>query len=92
MKLIPVLTEKSLEEARRGSYTFLVDRGLNKDQIKKRIESVFGVHVTGVNTLNIKALSRKNLKGYIQREKGAKKAIVTLKDKEKIDLFEEKKK
>ncbi len=92
MKLIPLLTEKSLEAARRGSYTFLVGAGFNKSEVRKAIEAVFSVHVTGVHTLSVKGLSKKNFKGYIQKVKGAKKVMVTLKDKEKIDLFEEKKK
>lgn len=92
MKITPVLTEKSLEEAKEGRYTFWVERGLDKPQIKGEVEKVFGVHVTSVHTINFKGGEKKNLRGQMQSIKGRKKAIVTLAAEEKIDLFEEKSK
>lgn len=77
MKIIPVLTEKSMALAKDGMYTFWVDYGFNKRDIKKAIEKLFDVHVTGVRTINL-------------RGGRTKKAIVTLAKDEKIDLFEEK--
>ncbi|KKS81009.1 MAG: 50S ribosomal protein L23 [Candidatus Woesebacteria bacterium GW2011_GWC1_43_10b] len=91
MKLIPVLTEKSLAEAKKGNYTFWVLPGMNKNQIKKAISQVFGVNVVSVRTMNYQGIKRRNFKGQIQTTHPRKKTIVTLKDKEKIDLFEEKK-
>ena len=90
MKLTAVLTEKSLNDAKSGRYTFLVERGLTKMEIKKLVEDSFGVNVVSVRTANIKAGSKKNLRGQTQRSKAGKKAWVSLKEKEKIDLFEEK--
>jgi len=90
MKLTPILTEKSLTDAKSGSYTFTVDRGLTKPEIKKVIEEAFGVSVTSVRTANLKGGARKTLRGQTQKIKAGKKAWVTLKEKEKIDLFEEK--
>lgn len=79
MRIIPVLTEKSLDQAKEGNYTFWVDRRLNKNQIRNLVEETFGVHVTRVRTINVRGETRK-------------KATVALKEKEKINLFESKKK
>lgn len=91
MKLQPVLTEKSLGEAKRGNYTFWVEPSLTKHQIKRLIDDVFGVKVTKVRTLNLKKMVRKTLAGRKRVLSARKKAIVTLSGKDKIDLFEEKK-
>jgi large subunit ribosomal protein L23 len=90
MKLSPVLTEKSLADAKIGHYTFLVNRNLRKADIKKAIEEAFAVHVTGVRTANMKGGTKKNMRGKLQTKKAFKKAWVILAEKEKIDIFEEK--
>ena len=92
MKVIPVLTEKSLENAKDGIYTFWVGVRSNKHQVKGAIEKVFNVHVTRVRSVNYKGLVKRNLRGVMQKVKPKKKVFVTLKKDEKIDLFEEKKK
>ncbi|MFC1710280.1 50S ribosomal protein L23 [Patescibacteria group bacterium] len=92
MKVKPVITEKSLSDAKEGYYTFLVDKRLTKYQIRKIISDLFGVNVVRVRTLNYKAGEKRNYLGKSIKVKAKKKAIVTLKDKEKIDLFDEKKK
>lgn len=92
MKIIPILTEKTLAEAKKDHYTFWVDFGLNKNQIRRVIDKVFGVHITNIRTINFKGGSKKNFRGITQTVKNKKKAIVDLKGDEKIDLFEEKKK
>ena len=91
MKLTPILTEKSLAEAKKGHYTFWVLPSFKKGEIKSEIERVFEVHVTGISTMNYKGGTKRNTKGKMQEIKGAKKAVVSLKGDEKIDLFEEKK-
>ncbi|HLE49294.1 MAG TPA: 50S ribosomal protein L23 [Patescibacteria group bacterium] len=91
MKIKPVLTEKSLNEAKRGKYTFYVSKNLNKYQIKNLISGAFGVTVTSVKTMIKRGLIRKNYLGRKISKTAIKKAVVTLKDKEKIDLFESKK-
>ena len=88
MKLTPVLTEKSLTQAKKGFYTFWVERTMNKKTIKKEIEDLFNVHVTKIRTMNFKKEIKRNFKGIRQVKPAAKKTIVALKDKEKIDLFE----
>ncbi|OGM19451.1 50S ribosomal protein L23 [Candidatus Woesebacteria bacterium RIFCSPLOWO2_01_FULL_37_19] len=92
MRLEPLITEKSLSASRNGKYTFRVDKGLNKYQIAILIEKTFGVHVTSVRTLKQAGELKKTLSGRKRIIQPGKKAIVTLKEKEKIDLFEESKK
>lgn len=90
MKIIPVITEKSMLNAKSGKYTFYVDPGLTKDQIKRLISEVFKVHVMSVKTLVYKGRMKKNYRGIKITIPFKKKTIVTLGDKEKIDLFETK--
>jgi len=87
MKLKPVLTEKSLKFAEEGKYTFVVDKLMNKFKIKELVESTFAVTVTKVRTINIKGEIKKTVKGRIKRIKPFKKAIVVVKEGDKIDLF-----
>lgn len=91
MIIKPVITEKSLSEAKEGNYTFYVDKRLNKNQIKMLVEATFDVTVTKVRTLNVKGESKRNSLGKKKIVKPRKKAIVTLGEKDSIDLFEEKK-
>ena len=92
MRLIPILTEKTLAAAQDGHYTFWVDRRLNKHQIKKLIGEVFDVTVIKVRTLNVAGETKKTYQRKIKKVMPRKKAIVVLKGKEKINAFEGKKK
>ncbi|KKU12301.1 MAG: 50S ribosomal protein L23 [Candidatus Woesebacteria bacterium GW2011_GWA1_45_8] len=92
MKLIPIVTEKSLKDAKAGRYTFTVLPGFNKAEIRKAVEGMFKVHVTGIATMNYRGGTKRNFRGQIRSKAASKKAIVTLAKDEKIDLFEEKKK
>lgn len=89
--LKPVLTEKSLEEAKKGNYTFWVEKNINKHQIRKLVGDVFEVKVLKVRTINVPGETKKTVMGRKRIIKSRKKAIVTLGEKDKIDLFEEKK-
>jgi large subunit ribosomal protein L23 len=91
MNIKPIFTEKSLKEAKLGRYTFLVPVNLTKEEIKKVINSLFSVHVKKVSTVNYKGGTSKNFRGEIKKISARKKAIVSLSEKEKIDLFEEEK-
>jgi large subunit ribosomal protein L23 len=88
-KLEAVFTEKTLNEAKKGRYTFRVDKGLNKHQIKEMVEKMFGVNVTDIKTMNESGEVKRTLLGRKRIILPKKKAIVSLKDKEKIDIFEE---
>ena len=83
--IAPVITEKSAAAAEKNVYTFKVASEANKIQIKKAIEAAFGVKVEKVNTLNTKAKAKRVVR-YTGKTKTYKKAIVTLKDGEKIEL------
>ena len=85
----PINTEKSLQDANRGIFTFEVDKEAHKVQIKKTIENLFKVHVIKITSATIKG--KKRLVGKKRLPvKGAdrKKVWVKLKAGEKIDLFE----
>ena len=92
MKLRPVLTEKSMDEAKKGNYTFFVERNMNKRQIRKMIGEIFGVTVVKVRTMNVVGEVKRTNMGKKRIIKPKKKAIVTLEGKDKIDLFGEVKK
>ena len=80
-----VVTEKSAANAEKGIYTFKVAKSANKIQIKDAIEKTFGVKVASVNTLNTKA-KNKRVGRYTGTTKTYKKAVVTLKDGQQINL------
>ncbi len=83
--IAPVVTEKSAMNAQKGIYTFKVAKSTTKTQIKKTIESHFGVHVEKINTLITKPKDRR-VGRYTGKTKVIKKAIVTLKNGETIEL------
>jgi large subunit ribosomal protein L23 len=89
----PLITEKMTNiSADQGKYGFIVNPVANKIQIAKAIEQKFSVHVIDVKTIKyngkIKTQFRKSGR-FSGRTSGYKKAIVTLKEGEKIELFEE---
>ena len=88
----PIFTEKSLADAKSGKYNFWVDVRMDKSAIKAEISHIFDVHVSGVKTILRKGEERRNLRGRKFSINSAKKAIVTLKENEKIDIFEQSKK
>lgn len=87
----PHLTEKSMSEAKKGRYTFLVGRDMDKGGIKRMIEAIYEVEVASVSTINLKGGIKKNIRGKKVRIPAKKKAMVELKGDKKIDVFEEKK-
>jgi ribosomal protein L23 len=90
--LKPVFTEKSTKMAKMGKYTFWVDPGSNKMSLKAEIAKLFGVHVTSIKTIKKAGEKGRNARGKKFNKLASKKAIVTLKGEEKIDVFEESKK
>ena len=83
--IAPVITEKSAFQREANVYTFKVAKEANKTEIKKAIEGAFGVTVTNVNTLNTKSKA-KRVGRYTGKTKTYKKAYVTLKDGDSIEL------
>ena len=85
--LAPVVSEKSYGLLDENKYTFLVHPDANKTEIKIAVEQVFGVKVTGVNTLNREGKRKRTRTGYGKR-KDTKRAIVTLSQESRtIDVF-----
>ena len=82
----PVISEKSYRLADDGKYTFVVAPAANKTQIKQAVEEVFRVKVTGVNTVNRPGKRRRTRFGWGKRP-DTKRAIVTLADGDRIDIF-----
>jgi large subunit ribosomal protein L23 len=71
-----------------GKYTFVVDKKANKSEIKKAVESIFGVKVKKVNTMNMLG-KEKRMGSNVGRRPSWKKAIVKLtEDSKKIEFFE----
>jgi large subunit ribosomal protein L23 len=84
--LAPVISEKSYGLLDENKYTFLVHPDANKTEIKIAVEKVFGVNVTSVNTLNRQGKRRRTRIGWGKR-KDTKRAIVSVADGERIDIF-----
>jgi large subunit ribosomal protein L23 len=82
----PVISEKSYGLLDQNKYTFLVRPTANKTEIKIAVEKVFNVKVTGVNTLNRQGKRRRTRYGWGQRP-STKRAIVTVADGQRIDIF-----
>tara|TARA_B110000037_G_C16758601_1_gene358234 strand:- start:225 stop:518 length:294 start_codon:yes stop_codon:yes gene_type:complete len=81
----PIITEKATNLSEYNKTVFKVDSGANKKTIKKNIEKLFKVNVVKVNIINTK--TKKKLKqGKISTKSGYKKAIITLKKGQSIDL------
>lgn len=87
----PVLTEKALQLASDGKFTFLVPTTFTKFRIKHEIGRIYGVDVREVATSNSKALTSTNMRRQKVRVPATKKAVVKLKEGQKIDAFAENK-
>ncbi len=82
----PVITEKASSISADGKkVVFKVAKDANKVQIRQAVESAFGVKVTNVNTVNVRA-KKKRVGRYEGMTKAYKKAIVTLAEGSKLDL------
>jgi large subunit ribosomal protein L23 len=84
--LAPVISEKSYGLLDENKYTFDVHPKANKTQIKIAVKQIFNVEVIDVNTLN-RAGKRKRTRFGYGRRKAVKRAIVTLRDGDRIDVF-----
>jgi large subunit ribosomal protein L23 len=83
----PLITEKNTNHMQFNKYSFEVDRNANKIQIRQAIETIFSVRVTAVHTMNVRGKLRRRGRdfGYAA---DWKKAIVTLAEGDRIELFE----
>jgi large subunit ribosomal protein L23 len=84
----PLITEKtSIQKEVANQVTFEVDRGANRIEIKKAIEKIFKVNVTGVRTMQVKGKAKQRGR-IIGKRRSWKKAVVTLAPGDRIDFFE----
>ena len=83
--LSPVVTEKSTNLSEQNKIVFKVPREANKVNLKKNIEKIFKVNVTKINIVN-KQNRTKVTRGKKVKVQGYKKAIITLKKGQSIDL------
>tara|TARA_B000000460_G_C21204031_1_gene259363 strand:+ start:245 stop:538 length:294 start_codon:yes stop_codon:yes gene_type:complete len=81
----PTITEKATSLSEFNKIVFKVHKNANKKSIKKSIEKIFKVNVTKINTINLKGKT-KLVRGKRSSKPGYKKAIVTLKKGQSIDL------
>ena len=81
----PTITEKATALSEYNKVVFKVNKGASKNSIKRSIEKIFKVNVIKINTINLKGKTKlvRNKKAY---KPGYKKAIVTLKKGQNIDL------
>ena len=83
--LSPMITEKSTNLSEQNKIVFKVPTGANKVNLKKNIEKIFKVNVTKINIIN-KQNRTKLTRGKKVKVSGFKKAIITLKKGQSIDL------
>ena len=81
----PIVTEKSTNQSELNKIVFKVNKKFNKKLIKKNVEKIFKVEVTKINIINKKSKT-KSTRGRKVKVPGFKKAIVTLKKGQNIDL------
>lgn len=87
--LAPVVSEKSYALLDQGVYTFHVHKDATKPEIADAIRSIFNVRVAKVNTLNRQGKRTRNRRtGAYGKRPDTKRAIVTLAEGDRIELFE----
>ena len=83
----PLITEKNTMLQAQGKYVFEIDVGANKHQVKEAVEKAFKVKVAAVNVMTVPG-KMKRVGRRMVLTPSHKKAIVTLKAGDKIELFE----
>jgi large subunit ribosomal protein L23 len=83
--IAPLITEKATASSENNKVIFKVNSKANKKTIKKSVEKIFKVNVTKVNTIKIRNVT-KLVRGRRVKKIGYKKAIITLKKGQSIDL------
>jgi large subunit ribosomal protein L23 len=87
--IAPVVSEKSYALLDQNAYTFTVHPDANKIEIRQAIESIFNVRVEKVNTLNRQGKRKRNRRSWtFGKRPDTKRAVVTLVQGDRIDLFE----
>lgn len=84
----PLITDKTTRILEGNQYSFLVNINASKYQIKEAIELIFNVNVVKINIINL-PIKKKTVGRFIGRKAKQKKAIISLRENESIDLFTE---
>jgi len=86
--LSPIISEKSIFLAESNKYVFKIAPTANKIEVKKAVESLFKITVKDVHIMVIKGKARRfGKKGKMGRMVDVKKAVVTIKDGDKIEIM-----
>lgn len=83
----PIITERSTMLNEQGRYTFEVAREANKAQIKDAVQRIFKVDVTAINVIHMPSKSKRIGRRVVQTQ-AWKKAVVTVKPGQRIEMFE----
>ncbi|OGY16351.1 MAG: 50S ribosomal protein L23 [Candidatus Chisholmbacteria bacterium RIFCSPHIGHO2_01_FULL_49_18] len=85
----PLITEKSMAQTAANRYSFEVERSASKGQIREAVEKTFAVDVLSVQTIKIAGKKRRTgrMRRLVEKPAG-KKAFVTIKEGQKIDIVE----
>ncbi|MBL9173919.1 MAG: 50S ribosomal protein L23 [Verrucomicrobiales bacterium] len=86
IKTVRVTEKGTLQAEKNNQYTFVADRRASAPQIKRAVEELFKVKVVRVNTLQVRGKARRQATKAAGRDADWKKAIVTLKDGDRIEL------
>lgn len=85
----PIITEKSLNDAQSGIFTFLVDPKSTKNQIAQAVRNIYSVDVVSIRTINRPGKPyRVGRTRLIKTKANNKKAFIKLQKGQKIDLFD----
>lgn len=85
----PIITERSMALVKQGKFSFRVARNVDKQAIKKAIRDAFKVDVVSVETTTQKGKTQRvGIRRVEKRLQPTKKAVVTLKEGQKIDIFD----
>ncbi len=86
--LAPVVSEKSYSLIDQNAYTFVVHPDANKTEIRQAVESIWGVKVLGVNTINRKGKT-KRFRFTKGKRSDTKRAVVKLAEGHRIEIFDQ---
>lgn len=89
MLLKPIITEKTIKDAANKRYTFAVPASQTKDEIRKRMEKMFKVNVIKIQTAIMPGKQYRSGRKFIYKQHPDwKKATITVKPDQKIELFD----
>lgn len=86
IKTVRLSEKATLLGERQNQYVFLVDRKASKPEIRKAVETIYGKKVVGLSTMNIDGKPKRRGNGPLGRTNHYKKAIVRLKEGDKIEF------